>query len=156
MKKVASSANGSNNHMVFPWDNYDLLLSIQKTYYTQASLFDTKNIKNKYIQRVTFNRMNNFLLFQQEHSQLKLVFVFFFFSCQHLVVKNKITIKYSLVPLSWSALKDQKFYPHYFCITSKNVNIVKKARNIMLLKKIVVTSQTPSRIHRPHFWELLH
>lgn len=97
MKKVASSANGSNNHMVFPRDNYDLLLSIQKTYCTQASLFDTKNIKNKCIQRVTFNRMNNFL-FQQEHSQLKLAF--FFFSCQHLVVKNKITIKYSLVPLS--------------------------------------------------------
>ena len=49
---------------------------------------------------------------------------------------------YNLMPVSWFILKQQHFYPHYFCIINANVS-GKGVSHLSITVKILLTSQNP-------------
>ena len=49
---------------------------------------------------------------------------------------------YNLMPVSWFILKQQQFYPHYFCIINANVS-GKGVSHLSITVKILLTSQNP-------------
>lgn len=90
------------------------------------------------IQGSKFNEMNDFTAssrtFLSETGILKK-----YRKCMH---EEYTDSSYNLMPVSWFILKQQQFYPHYFCIINANVS-GKGVSHLSITVKILLTSQNP-------------
>lgn len=70
---------------------------------------------------------------------MKLAFFKKYCKCMHEEYNDSSS---NLMPVSWFILKQQQFYPHYFCIINANVS-GKGISHLSITVKIVLTSQNP-------------